>query len=65
MMLEAVRREGCYEEASLFVYRDNVPARECYLSVGFSVTDYPDDAPLEEQCYFLKRPLALADETSS
>ena len=62
MMVDAIRLEGTYTEASLFVYRDNVPARECYLSLGFTVTDYPDDAPMEERCYFLTRPLVTADE---
>lgn len=64
MMIEAIRFEGCYDEASLFVYRDNEPARECYLSLGFSVAEYPDDAPLEERCYFLTRPLGKAGELS-
>ncbi len=57
MMIEAMRNEGSHDEASLFVYRDNVPARECYLSLGFRVTEYPDDAPLRERCYFLTRPI--------
>ena len=62
MMIEAVRLENCYGEASLFVFRDNIPAYQCYLSLGFTVTDYPDDAPLKERCYFLTRPIVTTDD---
>ena len=65
MMIETLRREDGYSEASLFVYRDNVPARECYLSLGFSISAYPDDAPLKERCYFLTRPLEMTVGFSS
>ena len=44
-------------EFSLFVFRDNIPAYNCYLSMGFRVADYPDDAPLADACYFLTRPV--------
>lgn len=44
-----------YDEYSLFVYRHNVPAYQCYLSLGFVVQDYPEDAPMPEKCYFLTR----------
>jgi ribosomal protein S18 acetylase RimI-like enzyme len=44
------------EEFSLFVYRDNPAALGCYRSAGFVVTDYPDDAPLADECYYLVRP---------
>lgn len=58
MMIEAIRQEGKYEEASLFVYRDNTPAYRCYRSLGFSVQDYPDDAAMADRCYFLTRPVS-------
>ena len=55
-------REDCkldqrrdYDEYSLFVYRDNLPAYRCYLSLGFLVRDYPDDAPMPDKCYFLTK----------
>jgi len=44
-----------HKQSSLFVYRDNEPAYRCYLKMGFVVEDYPDDAPLKDQCYFLTR----------
>jgi ribosomal protein S18 acetylase RimI-like enzyme len=45
------------DEFSLFVYRENIPAFECYKSKGFVVTDYPDDMPHKDVCYYLTRPL--------
>lgn len=45
-----------FDEYSLFVYRHNIPAYECYLSLGFAVTDYPEDAAMADKCYFLTRP---------
>jgi ribosomal protein S18 acetylase RimI-like enzyme len=47
-----LRRQGA---GSRFVFRDNVPAFECYLSLGFVVQDYPDNAPMPDKCYFLTR----------
>lgn len=44
-------------EFSLFVFRDNIPAYNCYRSEGFKVSDYPEDAPLAEACYYLTRPV--------
>ena len=44
-------------EFSLFVFRDNMPALGCYLSMGFVIRDYPEGAPLEDQCYYLTRPV--------
>lgn len=49
------------EEFSLFVFRNNVPAYRCYLSMGFNVSDYPDDAPLADACFYLTRPVKAAD----
>ncbi len=43
------------DEFSLFVFRENKPAYECYKSLGFEVTDYPDDMPHADACYYLTR----------
>lgn len=43
------------DECSLFVYRDNIPAYECYKSMGFVVRDYPEDMPHADVCYYLTR----------
>lgn len=38
-----------------FTFRDNKPAYECYKSLGFGITDYPDDMPYADVCYYLTR----------
>jgi ribosomal protein S18 acetylase RimI-like enzyme len=55
MIIALLEETQAYDEYSLFVYRDNTPAYRCYLSLGFAVQDYPDDAPMPEKCYFLTR----------
>ena len=55
MIIALLEDTQAYDEYSLFVYRDNAPAYQCYLSLGFVVQDYPDDAPMPEKCYFLTR----------
>jgi ribosomal protein S18 acetylase RimI-like enzyme len=42
---------------SLFVYRDNKPAYQCYKSLGFITTQYPEDMPMADLCYYLTRPV--------
>ena len=46
------------DEYSLFVYRDNTPALECYRSLGFEIQDYPPDQFLANECYYLTRLVA-------
>ena len=45
------------DEYSLFVYRDNTPALECYRSLGFKEHDFPPDERLADVCYYLTRPV--------
>jgi len=54
-MIVALDQSHDYDEYSLFVYRDNLPAYRCYLSLGFVVQDYPEGAPMPGECYFLTR----------
>ncbi|MCG8371096.1 MAG: GNAT family N-acetyltransferase [Proteobacteria bacterium] len=49
-----------YDEYSLFVFRHNLPAYRCYLSLGFAVAEYPADAALPDKCYFLTKRAAGA-----
>jgi ribosomal protein S18 acetylase RimI-like enzyme len=56
MIVAELATKRDYDEYSLFVYRDNIPAYRCYLSMGFVVRDYPADAALRDECYFLTRP---------
>lgn len=51
------------DEFSLFVYRDNVPALECYRSLGFQIADYPADEILADRCYYLTRPVGNLEES--
>jgi hypothetical protein len=55
MIIAALEMTGDYDEYSLFVYRDNTPAYQCYLSLGFVVVQYPDDAPMPDKCFFLTK----------
>ena len=43
-------------EFSLFSYRHNAAALGCYQSMGFVIQDYPEDAPMADECYYLVRP---------
>lgn len=61
-IIGVLRHEREYAEVSLFVYRHNEPAYHCYRSMGFAVQDYPDDAALKGQCYFMTRPIYLGEE---
>ena len=55
MIIAALESSGAYDEYSLFVYRDNAPAYQCYLSLGFIVAEYPADAVMPDKCFFLIR----------
>jgi ribosomal protein S18 acetylase RimI-like enzyme len=54
-MIDIIREEQHHSEVGLFVYRDNAPAYQCYLALGFEVQEYPDDAPLRDVCYYLTK----------
>jgi len=54
-LIRVARDEYGFREYSLFVYRDNEPAYRCYLEMGFTVQEYPDDAKMKDKCYFLTR----------
>lgn len=51
-------------EFSLFVYRNNTSAFECYRSLGFEIRDYPGDQLLAKECYYLTRPVNMSDRTA-
>ena len=55
MMIDVVRIEQDHSEVGLFVYRDNTPAYQCYLSLGFEVKEYPKGAPMKDECYYLTK----------
>lgn len=53
MLMAEGRRAYKRDEYSLFVFRGNRAAYNCYRSLGFVVSDYPDDSPHADVCYFL------------
>ena len=57
LLMRAGRELYSRNEVSLFVFRDNIPAYQCYLSLGFEVRDYPDDMPHADVCYYLTKDL--------
>lgn len=64
MLMTLTPRSYDFTEFSLFVFRDNLPAYNCYRSLGFEVVDYPDDAPLADACYYLTRPVAARPDNN-
>lgn len=51
-------------EFSLYVYRDNTPALNCYRAQGFEIQDYPADQPWADMCYFLTCPVEMQNKTT-
>lgn len=47
---------------SLFVLRGNRRARRCYASLGFVVSDYPDDMPFGDICEFMTLPAKATEQ---
>lgn len=63
MLMTAGRSRFACPEYALFVFRENLPAYKCYESLGFTIADYPEGAPLADECYYLTRPLDLPTTT--
>jgi ribosomal protein S18 acetylase RimI-like enzyme len=59
-MIAAAKSESELNEVALFVYKNNEPACRCYLALGFEIQDYPDGAPLRDECYYMTRLTAAA-----
>jgi ribosomal protein S18 acetylase RimI-like enzyme len=57
MMISVASGENQFSEIALFVLRDNVPAFQCYRSLGFDKKNYPDDAPMRDLCFYMTRPI--------
>ncbi len=62
LLMEVGRETFELEEFSLFVFRHNTPALECYRAMGFEIREYPQGAPLAELCYYLTRPVSSGGE---
>jgi ribosomal protein S18 acetylase RimI-like enzyme len=57
-LIDEARHEQNFSKVALFVYRDNQPAYQCYLALGFEIQTYPENAPLADKCYYLARDIA-------
>jgi ribosomal protein S18 acetylase RimI-like enzyme len=57
-LIDEARHEQNFSKVALFVYRDNQPAYQCYLALGFEIQAYPENAPLADKCYYLARDIA-------
>ena len=58
MLMSVGEKLFSLDEYSLFVFRDNTPALECYRSLGFEIQDYPPDQVLADVCFYMTRPVA-------
>ncbi|NIS90706.1 MAG: GNAT family N-acetyltransferase [Woeseiaceae bacterium] len=65
MLMEQGKKLYPRDEYSLFVFRDNIPAYECYRALGFRVSEYPKDMPHADVCYYLTRPEFLEEERNA
>jgi len=61
-LLEHIASVRDYDEYSLFVYRHNEPAFNCYRRLGFEIRDYPADAPMGDRCFFLTKTATGAND---
>lgn len=57
LLMEEGRRRFPLDEFSLFVFRDNRPARACYESLGFEERVWPPGDDLIENCVYMTRPV--------
>jgi ribosomal protein S18 acetylase RimI-like enzyme len=57
MMISVAGKEQDVAEMALFVYKDNESAYRCYQALGFEVQDYPERAPLRDECFYMTRPV--------
>lgn len=56
LLLAEGRRLYGDQDFSLFVRRNNEHAQQCYTSLGFVFSDYPDDMPFGDVCSFMILP---------
>ena len=55
LLIEKVQLDHGSTECGLFVYKDNVVAYQCYLSLGFKAHPYPDNAAMPDKCLYLTK----------
>ena len=57
LLRQAALRSDC-KACGLFVYRHNHAAVNCYKSMNFVIDEYPENAKLQDECYYMTRTLA-------
>ncbi len=58
LLMEQGRKGIPLQEFSLYVYKDNYPAKACYAKLGFQEHEYPADDEMAETCIYMTRPVA-------
>ncbi len=56
-LMEQGRKDIRRQEYSLYVYKDNHPAKACYMSLGFEEAEYPENDEMAKTCLYLTRPV--------
>ena len=57
LLMEQGRKNIARQEYSLYVYRDNHPAKACYAGLGFEESEYPENDEMAETCIYMTRPV--------
>lgn len=57
LLMEQGRKDIPRLEYSLYVYKDNYPAKACYAGLGFEESEYPEDDEMADTCIYMTRPL--------
>ncbi len=56
-LMQLGRREFPCQEYSLYVCKDNHPAKACYMSMGFEDSEYPENDEMADTCLYMTRPI--------
>ncbi len=57
LLMERGRKNIARQEYSLYVYRDNHPAKACYAGLGFEESEYPENDEMADTCIYMTRPV--------
>ena len=57
LLMEQGRKSIPRPEYSLYVYRDNHPAKACYAGLGFEEDEYPENDEMADTCIYMTRPV--------
>lgn len=57
LLMDKGRKSFPLREFSLYVKRDNFPAKACYAGVGFEEHEYPVGDEMADSCIYMTRPV--------